>query len=300
MEADELMKIRKVVIPAAGRGTRFLPATKVLPKEMLPIVDKPVVQYVVEEAVEAGFEDIIFITGQGKSTIEDHFDYSLQLESTLKEQGKEELLKIIQDLSSLTHTSSIRQKQPLGLGHAVLIAEPFVGQEAFGVLLGDDVIHSDIPCMSQLLEVYAAHRCSVLAILELPRQDLPRYGVPAVEPVSGTGGNQWFRVTDLIEKPAPEEAPSNLAIVGRYILTPRIFDALRETPPGAQGEIQLTDGLRRLLEEEPIYACRFQGTRYDAGNKLEYLVANVEFALQRPDLGERVREYLARLCLHDG
>lgn len=293
------MKIRKAVIPAAGMGTRFLPATKALPKEMLPIIDKPTIQYVVEEAVGSGFEDVVFITSQGKSSIEDHFDYSLQLESVLQKQGKTNLLKMVQDLSHLTHISSIRQKQPLGLGHAVLAAEPFVGQECFGVMLGDDIIDNEIPCMRQLLEVYASHRCSVLAVLEVPRQNLSRYGVPAVEPVSGTGGNEWFRVTDLIEKPRVEKAPSNLAVIGRYILTPRVFDALKETPPGAQGEIQLTDGLRRLLEEEPIYACRFQGTRYDVGNKLEYLAATVEFALRRPDLGAEFREYLARLRLRD-
>ena len=291
------MKIRKAVIPAAGMGTRFLPATKALPKEMLPIIDKPTVQYVVEEAVGSGFEDVVFITSQGKSSIEDHFDYSLQLESTLQKQGKTELLEMVQELSQLTRISSIRQKQPLGLGHAVLTAEPFVGREPFGVLLGDDIIDNEIPCMKQLLEVHASHGCSVLAVLEVPRQNLSRYGVPAVEAVAGTAENKWFRVTDLIEKPRVEEAPSDLAIIGRYILTPRIFDALKETPPGAQGEIQLTDGLRRLLEEEPIYACRFQGKRYDAGNKLEYLAATVEFALRRPDLGTEFRKYLTGLHL---
>ena len=291
-----MKKIRKAVIPAAGLGTRFLPATKAIPKEMLPIVDKPIIQYVVEEAVQSGLEDVCFVTSQGKSAIEDHFDYDYQFATVLAEQGKDELLQIVQEISQMIHISSMRQKKPLGLGHAVLVTEPFVGDEPFGVFLGDDIIASEKPVMLQLLEIFLKLQASVLAVLEVPPQAVSRYGIVSVNAAEDSQG-RLFRITDLVEKPSPEQAPSNLAIIGRYLLTPRIFPALRKTPPGKGGEIQLTDGLRRLLAEEPIYAYRFEGTRYDVGNKLEYLKATVEFALQRDDVADAFRSYLKQLEL---
>ncbi|MFQ5930322.1 MAG: UTP--glucose-1-phosphate uridylyltransferase GalU [Acidobacteriota bacterium] len=289
-------RVRKAVIPAAGMGTRFLPATKAIPKEMLPIVDKPTIQYVVEEAVQSGFEDIIFVTGQGKNEIEDHFDYDYRLEHRLKEQGKEDLVRIVRNISEMITVSSIRQKKPLGLGHAVQVAEAFTGDEPFGVFLGDDIVVHKIPCMKQLLRVHESYHASVVAVQEVPWESVSRYGLVAVEPVDSKD-HRLFRIRDLVEKPPREKAPSNLAIIGRYILTPGVFQALKKTTPGAGGEIQLTDGLRGLMEEEAVYACRFEGTRYDAGNKLEYLIATVEFALQREDLQGEFRDYLRSLKL---
>ncbi len=288
-------KTCKAVIPAAGLGSRFLPATKAIPKEMLPIVDKPIIQYVVEEAVASGLHDICFVTSQGKSAIEDHFDFDYQLATVLEQQGKDDLLGLLRDLWSMITISSIRQKKPLGLGHAVLVAEPFAGSEAFGVFLGDDIISSEVPAMRQLLQVHQEQgAASVLAVLEVAPKDVSKYGVASVRAVEGSG-DRLFRVTDLVEKPPAEEAPSNLAIIGRYILTPGIFPALKATVPGKGGEIQLTDGLRKLLEEEPIYAFKFNGIRYDAGNKLEYLKATVEFALERPEFADEFRSYLRQL-----
>ena len=289
-------RVRKAVIPAAGMGTRFLPATKAIPKEMLPIVDKPTIQYVVEEAVESGFEDVIFVTSRGKGAIEDHFDYNHQLEESLRRQSKPELAELVNEMSRRISIGSVRQERPLGLGHAVLVAQPLVGDEAFGVLLGDDIIVSKLPCMRQLLGIHENYRASVLAVQEVSPENVSRYGVVDVEP-TGDPENRVFKVLDAVEKPAPNEAPSNLAIIGRYLLTPGVFPALEETAPGAGGEIQLTDALRRLLLKEPVYACRFDGRRYDAGNKLGYLMATVEFALQREDLKEDFRNYLKHLKL---
>jgi UTP--glucose-1-phosphate uridylyltransferase len=289
--------VRKAVIPAAGMGTRFLPATKVIPKEMLPIVDKPTIQYVVEEAVQSGFEDILFVTSQNKNAIEDHFDYNYELEKSLEEQGKRDLLKVVSDISRMIAISSVRQKKPLGLGHAVLVTEPFVGDEPFGVFLGDDIIDYEIPCMKQLLGCYEKLGGSVLAVLEVPPETVSRYGIVSVRSIDGDAENRLFKVEDMIEKPRLDEAPSNLAIIGRYILSPAIFQALRDTTPGTGGEIQLTDGLRNLLKREPVYAYRFKGERYDAGNKLEYLIATVDFALRRKDLGKPFRNYLRSLKL---
>ncbi len=277
-------------------GTRFLPATKAIPKEMLPIVDKPTIQYVVEEAVGAGFEDVIFVTSRGKGAIEDHFDYDHHLEQHLRQQSKHELAEMVNEMSRRISINSVRQEQPLGLGHAVLVAQPFVGEEVFGVFLADDIIIGELPCMRQLLDVHDSYQASVLAVQEVSPENISRYGVVAVEPM-GDPENRIFKVLDTVEKPAPEEAPSNLAIIGRYLLTPGVFPALAETTPGAGGEIQLTDGLRRLLLKEPVYACRFEGCRYDAGNKLEYLKATVEFALQREDLKEDFCNYLKNLKL---
>ncbi|HSR50176.1 MAG TPA: UTP--glucose-1-phosphate uridylyltransferase GalU [Acidobacteriota bacterium] len=288
-------KIHKAVIPAAGMGTRFLPATKAIPKEMLPIVDKPTIQYVVEEAVASGLQDFCFVTSQGKSAILDHFDYDYQFSTVLKEQGKADLLEMVASLSNMITISSVRQKKPLGLGHAVLVARPYVGQEPFGVFLGDDIIHSRKPGMQQLIEVFEAKQASVLAVFEVEREAVSRYGIPAVEAVEGN--DRLFRITDLVEKPPVDEAPSTLAIIGRYVLTPAIFDALESTPPGKGGEIQLTDGLRALLRKEPVYAYKFEGTRYDAGNKLEYLQASIDFALEREDLADDLRRWLRSLAL---
>ncbi len=292
-----MSQVRKAVIPAAGMGTRFLPATKAIPKEMLPIVDKPTIQYVVEEAVQSGFEDIVFVTSQNKYAIEDHFDYNFELVKSLEDQKKTELLDLVCQLSSMIAISSVRQKKPLGLGHAVLVTEPFVGNEPFGVFLGDDIIDSEVPCMRQLLDVYSKYKASVIAVLEVPKETVQNYGVVCVESPEPGSDNRVFKICDLVEKPKPADAPSNLAIIGRYILTPRIFEALKETTPGAGGEIQLTDGLRNLHQKEPVYAYRFKGERYDAGNKLEYLIATVDFALKRADVGPGLREYLKSLKL---
>ena len=290
--------VRKAVIPAAGMGTRFLPATKAIPKEMLPIVDKPTIQYVVEEAVQSGFEDILFVTSQNKYAIEDHFDYNFELERSLEEQGKTELHKMVSEISQMITISSVRQKKPLGLGHAVLVTEPFVGDEPFGVFLGDDIIDHEVPCMKQLLDVYKDRGgASVIAVLEVPPDTVSHYGIVSIRPVSGSPEDRVYEVQDLVEKPDAASAPSNLAIIGRYVLTPGIFNALRQTKPGAGGEIQLTDGLRNLLKSEPVYAYRFKGERYDAGNKLEYLIATVDFALRREDIGKAFRDYLKSLDL---
>lgn len=292
---SSVKRVRKAVIPAAGMGMRFLPATKAIPKEMLPIVDKPTIQYVVEEAVQSGLKEVTFVTSSSKTEIENHFDYDYRLEHRLREQGKQDLLEVVQEISRMITVSSVRQKEPLGLGHAILITRAMVGEEPFAVFLGDDIMVDEIPCMKQLLSVHEIHQASVLAVQEVPRETLSRYGVVAVEPVPGQ--DQVFTVKDMVEKPPPEKAPSNLAVIGRYVLTPAIFPFLEKTEPGAGGEIQLTDALRSLIEEEPVYAYRFRGARYDAGNKLEYLMATVEFALKREDLQEPFRAYLKDLKL---
>jgi len=284
--------VRKAVIPAAGLGTRFLPATKAIPKEMLPIVDKPTIQYVVEEAVQSGLENVIFVTSTGKNSIEDHFDYDFGLEAALREKGKDDLLEIVDKISRLISISSVRQKKPLGLGHAVLVAEHMVGNEPFAVFLGDDVIDSRKPAMKQLMEVYEERQASVIAVMEVPPDAVSRYGIVSVESVPDSSDDRLFRIKDMIEKPSLEEAPSNLAIIGRYLLTPAIFEEIRNTDPGALGEIQLTDGIRNLMKKEPVFAYRFEGTRYDAGNKLEYLIASVEFGLKHPEVGAEFRKHL--------
>jgi UTP--glucose-1-phosphate uridylyltransferase len=291
-------KVRKAVFPAAGLGTRFLPATKAQPKEMLPLVDKPIIQYAVEEALASGVETIIIVTGRGKRAIEDHFDVAYELEKTLEERGQLDLLQIVRGVSDMIRVSYVRQKEALGLGHAILMARDLVGDEPFAVLLGDDIIDAPVPCLRQMLDVYESSPASIVAIQEVPREMISHYGVISGTPVQYKGRNdQLFRVNDLVEKPAAEQAPSNLAIIGRYILEPEIFAALESTTPGAGGEIQLTDGLRALLRERPVYGWRFDGKRYDAGDKLGYLTATVEFALRNPELGDAFRQYLKSLKL---
>jgi UTP--glucose-1-phosphate uridylyltransferase len=288
-----MSKLRKAVFPAAGLGTRFLPATKVQPKEMLPLVDKPLIQYVVEEAVNSGIEDIIIVTGRGKQAIEDHFDISFELEQTLMERNKQELLSLIQSIDRLADFSYVRQKQALGLGHAVLVAADLVGDEPFAVMLGDDIVQASNPCLKQMIEVYEKYEAPVIAVTQIDGPEISRFGVVAVEQVSDT----VYRITDMVEKPPYEEAPSNLAIIGRYILTPDIFPILANTRRGTGGEIQLTDAMRQLLKQRNFYALKFDGKRYDGGDKLGFLIATVEFALQRPDLGAEFRNYLSKLKL---
>jgi len=287
------VSIRKAVFPAAGLGTRFLPATKASPKEMLPIVDKPVIQYVVEEAVDSGIEHVIMVTGRGKRAIEDHFDIAYELDSFLKERGKTEALKTSRAIADMVQVSYTRQKEPLGLGHAILVTESLVGNEAFGVFLGDDLVHSEIPCMKQMIEVYNRYKCSVLAVERVPNEDVKKYGIVDSEEI----GDGIHIVKDLVEKPSVDEAPSNMAIIGRYILTPEIFSALKETGFGSGGEIQLTDALKALLKTQKIYAYEFSGKRYDTGNKLGFLQATVEYALRRSDLGKDFKEYLGKIDL---
>ncbi|HET8548052.1 MAG TPA: UTP--glucose-1-phosphate uridylyltransferase GalU [Bryobacteraceae bacterium] len=291
-------KVRKAVFPAAGLGTRFLPATKAQPKEMLPLVDKPLIQYGVEEAIHSGVQNIIIVTGRGKSAIEDHFDVSFELEHLLESRNKKELLAAVRGISEMIDISYTRQKEALGLGHAVLRAKELVGPEPFAVVLSDDVIDSDIPCLRQLLDVYEYFGSSVVALLEVPKDRLSAYGVVDAEPVPHNGArDRLFRIHNMVEKPKPAEAPSNLAIIGRYVLTPEIFPAIEAVQPGSGGEIQLTDGLKHLLRSRPIYGYRFEGTRYDAGDKLGFLRATVEFALKRYDLGDEFRSYLKSLQL---
>jgi UTP--glucose-1-phosphate uridylyltransferase len=281
-------KIRKAVFPVAGLGTRFLPATKAQPKEMLPLVDKPIIQYGVEEAVASGVDNIILVTGRGKNAIEDHFDVSVELETFLEARGKKDQLDEIRKISSLINVSYVRQGEPLGLGHAVLVTKALVGDEPFAVLLGDDVIDADPPALRQLISVYEELGGPVLAVERVPREDVSSYGVIAYETVR----DGVYRITDLVEKPRREEAPSDLAIIGRYILTPDIFPALEATAVDRTGEIQLTNGLRRLLQNRPLFACEVAGVRHDTGNKLGFLKAVVYFALRRPDLAEPFRAYL--------
>mgnify|MGYP003873125365 CR=1 FL=1 len=289
-------KVRKAVFPAAGLGTRFLPATKAQPKEMLPLVDKPLIQYGVEEAVRSGVQNIIIVTGRGKSAIEDHFDVSFEMEQLLESRGKQDLLATVRAISEMIEVAYIRQKEALGLGHAVLRARDLVGEEPFAVILSDDVIEAPTPCLRQLLDIHEFYNVSVLALMEVPASQVPAYGIVAAEPVAHNGANdRLYRIHDLVEKPAVEDAPSNLAVIGRYVLTPEIFSSIESTEPGKGGEIQLTDGIRNLLNRQPVYGYRFEGKRYDAGDKLGFLTATVEFALRRPDLGSAFREYLRQL-----
>jgi len=287
------MSINKAVLPAAGLGTRFLPATKAQPKEMLPLVDKPLIQYVVEESVGAGITNVIIVTGRGKTAIEDHFDVSFELERFLEDKGKVKELDIVKAISDLVNVSYVRQKEALGLGHAVAVAEPLVGDEAFAVLLGDDLVASDVPCIQQMIEVYEQVKAPVLAVMRVPRDEISSYGVIAAT----SEGERLHRVSRLVEKPSADDAPSDLAIIGRYILTPAIFEHVKKTGTDARGEVQLTNALESLLSETPIYGFEFEGVRHDCGNKLGFLKASVEYALERPDLGAQFRDYLTSLDL---
>src|SRR3954452_14170575 len=288
--------VRKAVFPAAGLGTRFLPATKAQPKEMLPLVDKPIIQYGVEEAVAAGIDNILLVTGRGKNAIEDHFDVSVELETFLEARGKREQLEEVRKISNMINFAYVRKGEPLGLGHAVLVTQQLVGDEPFAVILGDDVIDADPPAIKQLIDVFDRLGGPVLAVERVPRDEISSYGVIAIEP-SADLGDGIYQVRDLVEKPPKEEAPSDLAIIGRYVLTPDIFTALAATKSDRTGEIQLTNGLRELLKSRPIYACEVKGARHDTGNKLGFLKAVVYFALKRPDLAEKFSAYLTTLGL---
>jgi len=290
------MKVRKAVFPAAGLGTRFLPATKAQPKEMLPLVDKPVIQYGVEEAMAAGCDQIVMVTGRGKTAIEDHFDVSYELEHMLESRGKTDLLAIVRQISDMIHLSYVRQKEALGLGHAVLTARELVGDEPFAVLLADDVIDAEVPVLKQMMDVFNRTQSSVIALQKIDGPSISAYGCIAGKEVAGSNGKLW-EVTDLVEKPKFEDAPSNLAVIGRYILTPRVFEILAHTPFGKGGELQLTDGLKALLKEEKLYGYVFDGKRHDTGDKLGFLKATVEFALKRPDLKDDFAKWLKGLAL---
>ncbi|GAA0110257.1 MULTISPECIES: UTP--glucose-1-phosphate uridylyltransferase GalU [Clostridium] len=282
------MKVRKAIIPAAGLGTRFLPATKAQPKEMLPIVDKPTIQYIIEEAVASGIEEILIITGRNKKCIEDHFDKSIELEMELEKNHKEDLLELVRGISDMVDIHYIRQKEPKGLGHAILCARAFVGNEPFAVLLGDDVVDSEVPCLKQLMDCYKEYKTSILGVQTVAHEDVNKYGI-----VDGIHiEDRVYKVKKLVEKPAIDEAPSNVAILGRYIITPQIFDVLQNTKPGKGGEIQLTDALQTLIENEAMYAYNFEGRRYDVGDKLGFLQATVEYALKREELREPFIQYL--------
>ncbi|NLY11088.1 MAG: UTP--glucose-1-phosphate uridylyltransferase GalU [Firmicutes bacterium] len=285
------MRVKKAVIPAAGLGTRFLPATKAQPKEMLPIVDKPTIQYIIEEAVMSGIEEIVIITGRNKRSIEDHFDKNYELEANLKQKGEEELLALVEDITNLVDVHYVRQKEARGLGHAILCAKAFVGNEPFAVLLGDDIVVNSVPCLKQLLDIFEKTQSTVLGVQPVKDQDVSKYGI-----VAGTEIRPGlYDVSGLVEKPSLEQAPSNIAILGRYIITPTIFEILEQTRPGKGGEIQLTDALATLLERERVNAYCFEGKRYDVGSKMGFLQATVEFALQREDLGQEFLEYLLEL-----
>jgi UTP--glucose-1-phosphate uridylyltransferase len=290
------LRVRKAVFPAAGLGTRFLPATKALPKEMLPLVDKPIIQYGVEEALNSGCDQIIIITGRGKQAIEDHFDVSYELEKMLEERKKTDLLKIVRSISDMIHVAYVRQKEALGLGHAVLTARELVGNEPFAVLLADDVIDADPPCLKQMINVFDQTHCSVIATQIVEGKAISAYGVLDAKPANGFNG-RLYEISSMVEKPRLEDAPSNLAIIGRYILTPAVFDTLAQIKAGAGGELQLTDGMKLLLKKEKMYGYVYEGRRHDTGDKLGFLKATVEFALKREDLGGGLREYLKGLKL---
>lgn len=285
------MKIRKAVLPAAGFGTRFLPATKVVPKELLPIVDKPTIQYIMEEVVAAGIEEVVLITGREKGSIEDHFDTSLELENHLRKKGRKNLLRIVQEISEMVTLVSVRQKEPLGLGHAILCAKKVVGSEPFAVLLGDDLIDAKIPCIKQMIDVYDETGGAVVAIQKVPKSETHLYGIIRGKKV----GERIYRVEEMIEKPKQGTAPSNLAIIGRYVLPPEIFDRLEKVQPDGRGEIQLTNGLRELTKEKPIFGYEFIGDRYDAGDKWGYLEANIALGRRHPEIGPKLKRYLKSL-----
>ncbi|HEY4601343.1 MAG TPA: UTP--glucose-1-phosphate uridylyltransferase GalU [Cerasibacillus sp.] len=287
------MKVRKAIIPAAGLGTRFLPATKAQPKEMLPIVDKPTIQYIVEEAVATGIEDIIIISGRGKRAIEDHFDTSYELEEKLAKRGKKEMLEMVEEISNLANIHYIRQKEPKGLGHAIACAHTFIGDEPFAVLLGDDIVVSEEPSLKQLVNVYNQYQSSVIGVQTIPEEDVSKYGI--IEPVEESKfGSRIREIKSLVEKPSIEEAPSNMAIMGRYILTPEIFTILESLPPGKDNEIQLTDAIQELSKRERILAYDFEGKRYDVGDKLGFVKATIDFSLNRTDLKEDVQNYMEK------
>jgi UTP--glucose-1-phosphate uridylyltransferase len=285
------MKVKKAVIPAAGFGTRFLPATKVVPKELLPIVDKPTIQYIMEEVAAAGIEEVILITGREKGSIEDHFDTSTELENHLKKKGMKDLLQMVQDIAEMVTLVSVRQKEPLGLGHAILCAKKIVGEEPFAVLLGDDLIDAKISCIKQMMDVYQEMDGALIAIQKVPKAETHLYGIIKGKKVK----DRIYRVEEMVEKPPKGKAPSNLAIIGRYILPSQIFGILEKVSPDGRGEIQLTDGLRALNQKVPIFGYEFLGDRYDAGDKLGYLQANISFALKHPELSSKLKRYLKKL-----
>jgi len=282
------MKVKKAVIPAAGLGTRFLPATKAMPKEMLPIVDKPTIQYIIEEAVASGIEEILIITGRNKKSIEDHFDKAIELELNLEKGGKQDLLDMVNDITNMVNIHYVRQKEPKGLGHAINCAKTFVGNEPFAVMLGDDIVDSKEPCLKQLINAYEKYNSTILGVQEVKKENVNKYGIVKGVQIS----DKVYKVEDLIEKPKVEEAPSNVAILGRYIITPEIFSILENTKPGKGGEIQLTDALKTLISKEHMHAYIFEGRRHDVGDKLGFLQATVEYALKREDLKEEFEEYL--------
>jgi UTP--glucose-1-phosphate uridylyltransferase len=285
------LQLRKAIIPAAGLGTRFLPATKAQPKEMLPIVDKPTLQYIIEEAVQSGIEEILIITGRNKKSIEDHFDKSVELELELEAKGKYDLLEEVRKISDMVNIHYIRQKEPRGLGHAILCAKSFIGNEPFAVMLGDDIVDNEKPCLKQMMEVYAQYKTTILGVQQIPRGDVSKYGIVDGRLIE----DRIYKVRELVEKPSVEEAPSDIAILGRYVITPAIFGILEQTTPGKGGEIQLTDALNVLAQQEAMYAYIFEGRRYDVGDKQGFLQATVEMALRREDLREEFLAYLQRI-----
>ena len=284
-------KIKKAVIPAAGLGTRFLPATKAQPKEMLPIVDKPTLQYIIEEAVASGIEEILIITGKNKKSIEDHFDKSVELELELEQKGKTELLEIVRDISQMVNIYYIRQKEPKGLGDAIYCARSFIGDEPFAVMLGDDIVDNDVPCLKQLMSAYEEYRTTILGVQTVAPEDANKYGIINARYIE----DNVYKVKDLVEKPEPGKQPSNIAILGRYIITPEIFEVLENQAPGKGGEVQLTDALKTLSKKEAMYAYEFKGRRYDVGDKLGFLEATVDFALKKPELKDSFMDYLKKL-----
>ena len=288
-------KIRKAVIPAAGLGTRFLPATKAQPKEMLPIVDKPTLQYIIEEAVASGIEEILIITGKNKKSIEDHFDKSVELELELEQKGKTDLLQIVQDISRMVNIYYIRQKEPKGLGDAIYCARSFIGDEPFAVMLGDDIVDNDVPCLRQLMDAYEEYRTTILGVQKVNKEDVSKYGIINAKYIE----DRVYKVKDMVEKPDIDKAPSDIAILGRYIITPEIFDILDTLPAGKGGEVQLTDALKRLSKKEAMYAYNFKGHRYDVGDKLGFLEATVDFALKRDELRDDFMKYLQKITLND-
>lgn len=281
-------KVRKAIIPAAGLGTRFLPATKSQPKEMLPIVDKPTLQYIIEEAIGSGIEEILIVTGRSKKSIEDHFDRSIELELELEQKGKKEMLDMVQEISNMVNIHYIRQKEPKGLGHAIYCAKSFIGNEPFAVLLGDDIVDAQIPCLKQLINAYDEYKTTILGVQDVEQENVNKYGILDVKHIE----DRVYKVKDMVEKPNIEDAPSNIAILGRYIITPEIFNILENQEPGKGGEIQLTDALQTLGQQEAIYAYNFEGRRYDVGDKLGFLEATVDFALKREDLRDDFMEFL--------
>lgn len=283
--------VRKAIIPAAGLGTRFLPATKSQPKEMLPIVDKPTLQYIIEEAVNSGIEEILVVTGRSKKSIEDHFDRSVELELELEQKGKTDMLEMVKEISNMVDIHFIRQKEPKGLGHAIYCAKSFVGDEPFAVLLGDDIVDNEVPCLAQLINTYSEYNTSILGVQEVAKEDTNKYGILDVKNIE----DRVYKVNDMIEKPKVEDAPSNIAILGRYIITPAIFEILKNQKPGKGGEIQLTDALKTLGRHEAIYAYKFEGRRYDVGDKLGFLEATIDFALKRDNLKDELMEYMINI-----